>query len=107
YSISWDTTSASSGNHVLSARARDAAGNSATSTNVNVFVANTDPALVGQWSSVIPFPIVAMNTVLLKDGRVLMWDGGPDCIGSTSPHIWDPVSNTFTAIPLPYYINHD
>src|SRR5947207_9295302 len=27
YSISWDTTSASSGNHVLSARARDAAGN--------------------------------------------------------------------------------
>src|SRR5207244_1966483 len=63
YSITWDTTSATSGNHVLTARARDAAGNAATSGGVSVFVANTDPAQVGQWSSVMPFPIVAMNTV--------------------------------------------
>src|SRR5207253_3160554 len=61
YSITWDTTGATSGNHVLSARARDAAGNATTSGGVAVLVANTNPAQIGQWSSVLPFPIVAMN----------------------------------------------
>ena len=43
YSVSWDTTTAANGNHVLRARARDAAGNS-TSTPLTVTVSNTQVA---------------------------------------------------------------
>jgi len=40
YSIIWDTTGASNGSHTLSAVARDAAGNTATSSGVTVTVSN-------------------------------------------------------------------
>ena len=43
YSISWNTTTASNGAHVLSARARDAAGNTRIAANVNVTVDNQAP----------------------------------------------------------------
>jgi chitodextrinase len=43
YSISWTTTTASNGAHALSARARDAAGNTALATPVNVTVDNQAP----------------------------------------------------------------
>ena len=43
YSVSWNTTTASNGSHSLSARARDAAGNSTTSTPVTVTVDNQAP----------------------------------------------------------------
>jgi hypothetical protein len=41
YAISWDTTGAANGNHTVTARARDAAGNTAVSTAVVVNVSNT------------------------------------------------------------------
>ena len=44
YSVSWDTTTAVNGSHTLAARARDAAGNSATSTSVTVTVDNQAPS---------------------------------------------------------------
>lgn len=40
YSITWDSRQATNGAHTLSARARDAAGNTTTSTSVNVTVSN-------------------------------------------------------------------
>jgi hypothetical protein len=40
YSVSWDTTTATNGSHTLTATARDAAGNSATSVAVTVTVSN-------------------------------------------------------------------
>jgi hypothetical protein len=40
YSVSWNSTGSSNGTHVLSARARDAAGNQTTSTTVSVTVSN-------------------------------------------------------------------
>ena len=40
YSVSWNTTSAANGNHTLTATARDAAGNAATSTGIIVTVNN-------------------------------------------------------------------
>ena len=43
YSLSWNTTTASDGAHILTAVARDAAGNTATSAAVNVTTMNTDP----------------------------------------------------------------
>ena len=51
YSVNWNTTSATNGTHSLRAIARDAAGNSTTSTAVSVTVANpvpdTTPPTVG------------------------------------------------------------
>lgn len=41
YQVAWSTTTASNGAHTLSARARDAAGNTATAANVSVTVSNT------------------------------------------------------------------
>jgi hypothetical protein len=40
FAVSWNTTSASNGSHTLTARARDAAGNVATSSGVTIAVAN-------------------------------------------------------------------
>jgi hypothetical protein len=40
YSISWDSTTASNGTHIITAAARDGAGNSTTSSNVSVTVNN-------------------------------------------------------------------
>src|SRR5207249_2347140 len=46
YSISWDTTTSSNRSHILSAVARDAAGNQATATvNVVVFNDTTPPTV--------------------------------------------------------------
>ena len=45
YSISWDSTTASSGAHTLYAIATDSAGNTKTSTVVNVTVDNTGPTV--------------------------------------------------------------
>src|SRR5205814_1071902 len=42
FSVSWNTTTIGNGNHSLTARARDAAGNTTTSTAVSVNVSNTD-----------------------------------------------------------------
>ena len=49
YAASWDTTTATSGSHTLTARARDAAGNVSTSPAVDVTVSNStsDPAKSG------------------------------------------------------------
>src|SRR5438034_9911887 len=43
YSLSWNTTTASNGAHTLTAVARDAAGNAATSAVVSVTTINNDP----------------------------------------------------------------
>jgi chitodextrinase len=51
YSISWNTTLVSNGAHTLTAVARDAAGNSSTSTGVSVTVDNAAPVLSAVASS--------------------------------------------------------
>jgi hypothetical protein len=45
YTVGWNTTGSVNGTHTLSARARDAAGNQATSTAVSVTVGNGTPIL--------------------------------------------------------------
>ena len=46
YQVQWDTTQAASGNHALTAVARDAAGNTTTSAPVAVTVTNSTPNFV-------------------------------------------------------------
>jgi hypothetical protein len=102
YTVTWDTTTVGNGSHQLTAVAKDAAGNTTTSAVTTVTVNNSanDPSQVGQWSGVMNWPLVAMNMVLLDNGKVLMWDGGPDCLGAISDYVWDPATNTFTQVNL-------
>src|SRR5207302_1956094 len=44
YAVSWNTTTATNGTHTLTARARDAAGNTTTASGVSVPVSNADTA---------------------------------------------------------------
>ncbi len=99
FSAPLDTTLLANGTHQLTAVAQDPAGNSASSAPVNIVVNNSGPEAVGQWSSVISFPLVTVNAVMLNTGKILFWDGGPDCLGGISGTIYDPVTNTFTPDP--------
>jgi hypothetical protein len=59
-----------------------------------------DPSIVGQWSSVMSWPVEAIHLNVLPNGKVMMWGPYP---GSTVPHIWDPITNTTTATAAPPY----
>jgi len=63
----------------------------------------SDPSLLGQWSEVSSWPILAVHANLLPTGQVIAWDATPDDFDD-DPHtienyttrvtIWDPVSDT-------------
>ncbi|HEY7480636.1 MAG TPA: galactose oxidase-like domain-containing protein [Gemmatimonadales bacterium] len=55
-------------------------------------------SVVGQWSSVLPAPIVQLHQQLLPDGRVLSWGLNGD------PQLWDPATGNFTAVPAPSWL---
>ena len=94
YAMTWNTATASSGSHVLTARAFNTAGLSTTSSPVSVTVDNSgNPAVVGSWSSPVALPAVAVNLILLKNGNVLFYQDG------ASPTVWNYVTGTFTPVP--------
>ncbi|HYR87936.1 MAG TPA: LamG-like jellyroll fold domain-containing protein [Terriglobia bacterium] len=98
YSISWDTTTSANGPHAITAVARDAAGNTATSVAVPVTVSNTnpnDPSIVGQWTGPYTWPVVAVHMSLLQTGKVLAWD---DSAGSAV--VWNPATGAFSPVPI-------
>jgi Domain of unknown function (DUF1929)/Glyoxal oxidase N-terminus len=49
----------------------------------------------GQWSDVMPWPIVAIHTMLLPTGKVLAINR------IQTPQIWDPATNQFTTVLAP------
>jgi len=59
------------------------------------------PAEVGQWSSVMSWPISATHTSLQPDGKVMFF--GEFDEGDDPPRRWDPVTNTLTALPVAGY----
>jgi hypothetical protein len=65
------------------------------SSSITVSTGGTS-ALVGQWSAVIPAPIVQVHQHLLVDGRVLSFGGS-----SSIPYVFDPATGAFTAAPSP------
>jgi len=98
YSTSWNTTSTSNGTHTITARARDTV-NQTTSAPITVNVQNTDPrAIVGEWSPLMNWPLVAVHATLLHTGEVLLWDGWENPI--TNAKVWNPTTNTFTNVPV-------
>lgn len=60
-----------------------------------------DPAIVGAWHPVVPWPIKATHTVLLPTGKVLAWEetgGGSDA--EVRVYLWDPATGVMEAAPL-------
>lgn len=97
FQVTWNTTAGSDGAHTLSARARDNFGVSTTSTPVAVTVANySNPGVTGEWSSLRNWPLVALNAILLRTGKVLVYDRYSS---GASVRVWDPQSESFISIP--------
>ena len=76
YSVSWDTSTAADGGHALTAVARDAAGNSTTSSATNVTVSNGG-ATGGGTSTSAPVVWTSATNVLVT-GNSLQKNGGCD-----------------------------
>src|SRR5262249_15132399 len=95
YAIAWTTTSVADGPHALTAIARDAAGNVATSAAVSVNVVNVS-ITVGQWSAPFDIGIVAVNAVLLRTGKVLLFSGSYQ--SSWVERVWDPATRSLTLV---------
>lgn len=95
YSLTWDSSAATAGTHTLSAIATNSAGLNTTASPVSVTIDHSgNTAVVGSWSSVQNLPTVAMNLILLKNGKLLFYqDGG-------SATVWDYTNNVFTSVPL-------
>src|SRR6266403_4885986 len=55
-----------------------------------------DPATVGQWSSVMTWPYMAVHAHVLPTGKVIWWSS---LSNGDFPTLWDPSVNTNTAAP--------
>ncbi len=73
---------------------RFAAG-AATVTSDQILVTAPPEATVGEWSSVVPSPLVATHMHLLPDGLVLMFGN------KSLPRLWDAATGKFTTLPTP------
>jgi hypothetical protein len=64
--------------------------------------AQTDPAVVGQWSPIVDWGMTATHAHLLPEGKVMWW---PEFTDGNNPTLWDPVTETNTPLPFaPYNI---
>jgi hypothetical protein len=108
YSVSWNTTSAADGTYTLTARARDAAGNTATSSAVVVTVSNPEPPPPPRSDTIVlraadvPDANIGGNWVRSPDGTaadgIALWN--PQTVGGKSPALEPPrdyVDITFDA----------
>lgn len=50
---------------------------------------------IGQWSSIMNWPLVAVHAVLLNTGKVLIWDGWEI---PANARVWDPNNNSFISV---------
>ena len=97
YSVIWNAGGTPAGSHVLTAVARDIAGNVTTSAPVGVVVTAATPDLVGQWTAPATWPLVAVHAHLLPTGEVLA-SSGQD-LGTTA-RLWNPATNAFTSVDV-------
>lgn len=98
YSVSWSTTTVSDGSHTVSAKARDAAGNTTTaSVTVTVANAGSDPGVVGSWGPVQPWPEVSIHAALTDTGKILTWQG--DFSQGGQQYLLDPSTGATTQVP--------
>jgi hypothetical protein len=103
YSFSWNTATSASGQHTLTARARDTSGNTTVSPPVGVTITGaTDPSVTGQWSPPANWPVVAIHVALMYTGEVLAFEGVPGLVsGSVNGGYWNPTTGAFVQVPDP------
>jgi galactose oxidase len=53
-----------------------------------------DPAKAGEWSKVLSWPVVAIHSHLLPNGKVLTWERKDDVL-TTESYLWDPATGKF------------
>ena len=102
YQVNWDSSKVADGSHTITATVTHMLGSTATSS-ITVQIVNG-----GVFGSVINMPdnpvtgdpVVPVNMVLMDNGSILFWDGGPNCLGAVSPTMWNPQTGVFTAVPL-------
>ena len=101
YGVSWNTTTVANGSHTLTAVARDAAGNTKTSTAVPVTVANEPPAATNEPITVGPLP----TTVAVSGPRVYVLNSGDNTISVINTNTNQviatsgPLGNNFAVSP--------
>jgi hypothetical protein len=61
----------------------------------------TNAATVGEWGAPFDLGIVAVNSVLLHTGKVLMYSGS--FTSSGVERVWDPATGSVTLVPNPFY----
>jgi hypothetical protein len=54
-------------------------------------------ATMGQWSSALNWPLVAVHSALLPTGDVVMWDAW-ELSPNVAAKLWNPTSQTFTGV---------
>jgi len=81
YSMSWDTTTTGSASHTLTAVARFAAGNTATSSPVGVTVFNSPP---GQTRFEDTDPSISFTAGWTRDTTSRAWSGGSAMLSNTA-----------------------
>jgi hypothetical protein len=96
YATTWNSSTASLGNHVLTATATDLSGNPATSAPVTVTVITPSGSTAGQWAAPVTWPIVAVHSNLLFTGQVLASDGQS---AGNDARVWTPSTGVFTSVP--------
>jgi hypothetical protein len=97
YATVWDTAGLQAGStHVITAVARDLAGNTATSASVSVTIVAANPSVVGQWAAPSTWPLVAVHATLLPSGEILAHDG--QTFAGNDARVWNPATNTFVAV---------
>jgi hypothetical protein len=93
YTISWDTTTASAGTHTLTAVARDAAGNSTTSSSITVTVSNDSTPPIRSAGS----PATALTAGTTSTTLSLTTNENATCkYGTTSGVPYASMSSTFS-----------
>ncbi len=103
YSWTWNSAAFANGPHILTARARDASGNTTVSAPVSISISNgSDPSATGSWSAPVSWPIVSVHTALTHTGEVLGFEGVPGLDGAGRPGgTWNPSSGAFTLVQDP------
>ncbi len=82
YSVSWNTTTATNGSHTLTAIAKDAAGNSTTSTAVTVTVNNVA-------DTTAPSVPAGLSATAISSSQInLSWTASTDNVGVTGYNIY-------------------
>lgn len=80
-------------------RSRDALGNERVSDDVAFHTsAGSIESVVGQWGALQNWPLVAVHSIQLYTGEILMFDAWEI---PARPRLWNPTTNVFTDVPVP------